>query len=307
MNINLDDDDTSDVVPLPGPNEMIIAMRGLAKSAGARLPEVDYQRIQGLGCHGTVAALGSGVRDLKPGDEVMGLLKLKGDRNVTPTFLIKLDRSRVCKKPKNFPQMEAAAFSVPFVTAVAVLSHDLNLQLPFLRSQQQNSSATNVVPKSFLVLESGTAQGAIAVQLIRMALPDATIIVSCTAYGDHRLVPLRRYLEELGATYIIDRAAQDFLPQIQSAFRHHTNSDHIDVVIDSLAETQVQRAIERFGMVSQGGKYIVCTDRPVEKSLALLPGENIMTAMGALLAAGKLQPAPAVDFEVSKQQPGGKR
>lgn len=186
------------------------------------------------------------------------------------------------------------------MTAVAVLSHDLKLQLPFLRSQQQEARPTSLEPKGFLVLQGGTAQGAIAVQLIRMAVPDATIIVVCEAFGDHRLVPLRRYLEELGATYIIDRSAQDLLPQIQSAFRHHTNSDHIDVVIDSSAETQVQLGIERLGMVSQGGKYIVCPDRSVEKSLALLPGENVMAAMGALLAAGKLQPAPAVDFAVSK-------
>lgn len=36
-------DDYSDVVPLPGPNEIVIAMRNMAKSAGGpRFPEVDY-------------------------------------------------------------------------------------------------------------------------------------------------------------------------------------------------------------------------------------------------------------------------
>ena len=103
----------------------------------------------------------------------------------------------------------------------------MHVPLPHLDST--GSSSLN----SILVLGGSSNVGAAAIQLLRLALPSATILTTSSA-GHHA------HLISLGATKCFDRSAQEDPSSIKAA----TASDSgVDAILDAVAAAATQPAV----------------------------------------------------------------
>lgn len=86
---------------------------------------------------------------------------------------------------------------IGFLTAGALINIGLKVPIPSLSREQPGQSP----PQSILVLSGSSNVGGAAVQLLRIALPSATILTTSSA-------PHHTHLKSLGASHCFDRAAQ---------------------------------------------------------------------------------------------------
>jgi synaptic vesicle membrane protein VAT-1 len=87
----------------------VVARQGLYESANK---QIGYPMCLGFEWSGRVAAVGSNVKDLVPGDEVFGVSRFGAYASE-----LLLERRFVFRRPERFSLAEAAAFPVAFLTA----------------------------------------------------------------------------------------------------------------------------------------------------------------------------------------------
>lgn len=87
----------------------VVARQGLYESANK---QIGYPMVLGFEWSGRVAAVGSNVHDLAPGDQVFGVSRFGAYASE-----LLLDRRFVFRLPRGFSLAEAAAFPVAFLTA----------------------------------------------------------------------------------------------------------------------------------------------------------------------------------------------
>ena len=123
--------------------------------------------------------------------------------------------------------MTAQNCRVCYLTAATTISVGLHVPLPYLDTTANSSL------KTILVLGGSSNVGAAAIQLLRLALPSATILTTSSAkHHDH--------LISLGATKCFDRSAQEDLSSIKAA----TPSDAgVDAILDAVAAAANQSAV----------------------------------------------------------------
>ena len=161
----------------------------------------------------------------------------------------------------------------------------MHVPLPHLDST--GSSSLN----SILVLGGSSNVGAAAIQLLRLALPSATILTTSSA--DHHA-----HLISLGATKCFDRSAQEDPSSIKAAT---ASGSGVDAILDAVAAAATQPAV--FTALNPKGPKIYTqpfTGKNVEipegiESTAIFAqgifdtkgGMNAMPGLGSLVQSGR--------------------
>ncbi len=116
---------------------------------------------------------------------------------------------------------------VCYLTAASAITNGLRVPLPYL-------DPTGSSPlKSILVLGGSSAVGGAAIQLLRMALPSATILATSSAKHHAHLV-------SLGATKCFERSAQDDTSAIKGAT---PGGRGVEAILDVVGAAASQAAV----------------------------------------------------------------
>ncbi|KAI3335277.1 GroES-like protein [Ustulina deusta] len=229
-----------------------------------------WPAVLGIEGAGVVESVGHGVTSFNPGDEVACFVNGNQLNGAFQEVFITQEAS-VVKKPAVLSFEEAAALPIGYLTGAAAVAVGLNVTLPGL----SNSSAITKPLKSILVLGGSSAVGSAAIQLLRLALPSATIITtSSAAHHNH--------LKSLGATTCLERSAQQDTAALKAASPGGAGVDAILDAVGACAETPaVYEAVK--------------SDGPMLYSL-------VVTRPGIVLPAG-LQSSMVGGYDMIKHHP----
>jgi len=257
-----------------GVNPLDLKIRaGAAAHAKHPLPAV-----LGIDLAGTVAAIGPGITDFRPGDEVYGMTGGVGGRQGSLAEFAAVDAALLAPKPANLSMREAAALPLATITAWEGL-----VDRAGVREGQ-----------SVLVQGGAGGVGHVAVQLARAY--GARVFATASAGKLERV-------GRLGATPI-DRAET-----VEATVAAHTGGRGFDLVYDTVGGPVLDasfQAVRRFGhVVSALGwgshalaplSFRAATYSGVFTLLPLLTGQGrahhgeIMRRAAALAEAGLLAP-----------------
>ncbi|KAL2844059.1 chaperonin 10-like protein [Aspergillus pseudoustus] len=276
--------------PVPGPNEVSVRTKAIAlnpfdwKQLATGVVVSSWPAVIGNDAAGVIESVGDEVKDFQPGDEVL-LVCGRTNRSAAFQEVITVSTRAVAKKPSYLTFAEAASLSACYVTSTAAIVLGLNVALPHLSSQASSPL------KSVLVLGGSSVVGAGAIQLLRQALPDATILATSSAqHHDHLL--------SLGATKCFERSVQDTPSEILAAT---PDGAGLDAILDAVGAAAVQPAI--FAALAPGGPKLysqVATGATVPipegvaarlvygpEMVARPEGGRLIPSLGELLEAGK--------------------
>ena len=164
----------------------------------------------GLECAGRVAAVGSQVTDVKPGDKVVAFTK-GGLSQFTIT-----DRASVALQPHSLSFTEAATVPIAYVTAYYAL-----LMVGKLTKGER------------VLIHS--AAGGVGMAAVRIAQSVGAEILA-TAGNPSK----REYLRSLGIQYVMDSRSTDFAEQIMT----YTQGEGVNVVLNSLGGELMLKSLE---------------------------------------------------------------
>ncbi|KAL3464873.1 chaperonin 10-like protein [Aspergillus heterothallicus] len=218
--------------PVPGPNEVSIRTKAVAlnpfdgKKLATGVAVPSWPVVLGNDAAGVIESVGDEVQGFQPGDEV---LLVCGRENRAGAFqeVITVSSRAVAKKPSHLSFEEAASIPLCYVTSSASIILGLGVSLPHL------GSATYSSLKSILVLGGSSVVGAGVIQLLRQALPDATIITTSSAQHHTHLL-------SLGATQCFERSVQETPSEILPAT---PDGAGVDAILDAVGAAAAQPAI----------------------------------------------------------------
>ncbi|MBX3502108.1 MAG: NADP-dependent oxidoreductase [Alphaproteobacteria bacterium] len=173
-----------------------------------------FPLVLGRDFSGVVAALGEGVRDLKVGDEVFGVLE--AGRDGTYAEKIAIGGAIVAKKPAGMSHVEAAALALTGLTALCTVEDTLKLK----------------AGETILIQGGAGGVAGFAIQLAKHI--GARVITTASAKN-------RDYLRELGADEVIDYNAADFTQVVKDC----------DAVFDTVGGDVATRS---FAVLRPGGR-----------------------------------------------------
>lgn len=230
------------IVPRPtaGPNEVCVRTKAVAlnpldaKKLASGVAVDSWPVVLGNYAAGVVESVGDAVDDFKPGDEVF-LVCGRENRSSAFQGVITISSRVVAKKPAHLSFEEAASLPLCYITAAASIILGLDVALPRLGSPTSNTL------KSILILGGSSVVGAGAIQLLRQALPSATILATSSAQHHAHLV-------SLGAAKSFERSAQDDPSAILAAT---PDGAGVDAIIDTVGAAAGQPAV--FSALSSSG------------------------------------------------------
>ena len=188
----------------------------MIRSMGEDLKPIspDLPAILGMDFAGTVEAVGEGVTDFAPGDEVFGCAGGLADLQGTLAEYMVADAKLVAHKPKSISMKEAAAIPLVGITAYEGLVR------------------ANVGKKQKVLVHGGSGGvGHIALQLAKHFGAD----VYSTGGGQSQLV----LIEKLGATAINYKTES-----VNDYVSKYTNGTGFDVVYDSVGGSNIAKSFE---------------------------------------------------------------
>jgi NADPH:quinone reductase-like Zn-dependent oxidoreductase len=175
------------------------------------------------------------------------------------------------------------------MTAVVSLGIGLKTALPFLR----DGPTTGFKPSSVLIVGGSSAVGAALIQLLRLAVPECTILATSSPKNHSHIT------NTLGADKAIDRNSATLISDVKSAT---PGSRGVDAIIDVVGAGSTQRHIfeafdsngpKRYGQVWTGDEEIE-VPRGVDSVMIsgrylsqIQGGRNVMSALQTLLEEGK--------------------
>ncbi|KAL2842640.1 hypothetical protein BJX68DRAFT_278343 [Aspergillus pseudodeflectus] len=234
-------------------------------------------------CIRTKASVGDAVRDFRPGDEVFFIC---GRENRSSAFqeIVTISSRAVAQKPAHLSFEEVASLPLCYVTAAASIILGLNIPLPHLGFASSNSL------RSVLVLGGSSVVGAGAIQLLRQALPDATILTTSSAQHHAHLL-------SLGATRCFERSVQGDPSTLLAAT---PNGAGVDAIIDAVGAAASQPAIfsaldpdgpKLYSQVATGATVNVPEDVSVTvirgpELFARPEGDRLLPGLAELLGSG---------------------
>ncbi|HWP15960.1 MAG TPA: NADP-dependent oxidoreductase, partial [Xanthobacteraceae bacterium] len=207
--------------PSPGPGEIVVdVFAASVNGADWKVRANHYGKTQpfplilGRDFSGAVSALGSGVADLRAGDEVFGVLET--GREGAYAEQIAIPAAIVAKKPAAMSHVDAAALALTGLTAIRSIEDTLKMK----------SGET--------ILIQGGAGGvaSFAIQLAKHL--GAHVITTASASN----LP---YLREIGADEAIDYNAIDFTKAVKN----------VDAVFDTVGGDVATRS---FAVLKSGGR-----------------------------------------------------
>jgi NADPH2:quinone reductase len=233
--------------PAPARGEVAIAVEyapvnwgDTQKRAGTYPDPVPYPVVLGMEVAGIVAAVGSGVRDLRPGDRVAALCgpRLLGGY----AELVVVPRPYVLRIPAAASLREAAAVPLAALTAYHLL-----------RSAYRLRRGETVLVHA--------AAGSVGQAVCQVASTIGARVIGTV--GRAEKIPAAR---AAGATVVVDRSREDFVAAALAA----TGGRGVDLVIDSLGGEILPRsfdALRIYGHLINIGEASGEPDFPVRKKL----------------------------------------
>ena len=176
--------------------------------------QANFPLIIGRDFSGTVSALGSGVTDLKVGDDVFGVLET--GRDGTYCEKLAVGAAIVGKKPAALSHVDAAALALTGLTAICAIEEALKLQ------------------KGETILIQGGA-GGVASYAIQLAKHIGAKVITTASAAN------AAYLRGLGADEVIDYNATDFTKAIKN----------VDAAFDTVGGDVATRT---FAVLKPGGR-----------------------------------------------------
>ena len=182
--------------------------------SGYHAPTKKFPHIPGRDFSGVISAVGRGVTEFKPGDEVFGV-SLHTDESCYAEK-IAINAAIVTRKPAQLSHLEAAALGLIGLTAIVSIDNALQ------------------VKAGQTVLVQGGAGGVASFALQFAKHLGARVITTCSAGNID-------YVRSLGADQVIDYNAVDFTTVLKD----------IDAVLDTVGGTVAQNA---FKVLRRGGR-----------------------------------------------------
>jgi NADPH:quinone reductase-like Zn-dependent oxidoreductase/acyl carrier protein len=170
-------------------------------------------------CAGTVTAIGEGVHDFKPGDDVVAMVPLNFTSHaVTPARL-------ATRKPLNLSFEDAAGIPITFLTAYHAL-HNL----------ARISAGDRVLIHA--------AAGGVGLTAVQLALRAGAEVFATAGSAEKR-----EYLRSLGVRHLADSRSLQFATD----FRDATGGRGVDVVLNSLAGEFIPTSLSA---LAPGGRFV---------------------------------------------------
>lgn len=262
--------------PTPGPGQVLV--RVLASGVNP----VDYKirrsgawagvqppAVIGYDVSGVVEAVGPGVTEFKPGDEVYYTPEIFGGRPGSYAQYHVADAAIVARKPRNLDHVQAAAVPLAGGTAWDAIV-----------------ARARVQPGETVLIHGGAGGvGHFAVQIARAA--GARVLATCSRAN-------LDFVRELGADVAIDYEHDDFVEVV----RQETEGQGVDVVFDTVGGSLLSRSIAAtrpggrlVSIVSAGGDL----DAAHRKNLTLhflflLRRRERLDSLRALIERGLVRP-----------------
>ncbi|NEB02645.1 NADP-dependent oxidoreductase [Streptomyces sp. SID13726] len=265
--------------PQPRPNEVLVRVRAAGlnptdwkhRALGLFLGEPPF--VLGWDVSGVVEAVGFGVADLAPGDEVFGMLPYPYGHGSHAEYVITPGRALV-HKPATLSHVEAGALPLVSLTAWQALVEHAGL-----RPGQR-----------VLVHAAAGGVGHVAVQIAKAR---GAYVIGTASAGKHE------FLRGLGADELIDYRESDFAEAVKD----------VDVVLDTLGGDTALRSLR---VLRPGGLVVSIlpvgadgfreeVERLGVRALNMLVDADRagMKAIAELVDAGKLRPAIAGTFPLA--------
>jgi NADPH:quinone reductase-like Zn-dependent oxidoreductase len=255
--------------PTPKPGEVIVDAIAASVNgadwkvrAGESHRQSQFPYVLGRDFSGMVGAIGDGVRDLRIGDPVFGVLELGRDGAYAEKVAIKA--AIVARKPERMSHTEAAAMALTGLTALSAIEETLKLK----------SGET-------ILIQGGA--GGVAGFAIQLAKHIGARVITTASAANHG------YLRELGADEIIDYNAKDFTKAVANC----------DAVFDTVGGDVAHRS---FAVLRPGGRaaFIAsgvkapASDRADVTSLRppAERGRRHLERIGELFLSGAVRPPP---------------
>jgi NADPH:quinone reductase-like Zn-dependent oxidoreductase len=207
--------------PVAGAGEVLVDVHAASVNgadwkvrAGSYAPITKFPYVAGRDFSGVVARLGDGVKDLKVGDPVFGVVEQVADGCYAEKVAIKA--AIVAKKPDSLSHVEAAALALIGLTALVSIEDTLKLK----------SGET-------ILIQGGA--GGVASFAIQVAKHIGARVITTASAANHD------YVRKLGADQVIDYNKEDFTKVVSG----------VDAVFDTVGGDIAQRS---FTVLRPGGR-----------------------------------------------------
>src|SRR5258708_2081725 len=262
--------------PVAGPGQVVVdTVAASINGADPKVAAGDYKQtsfplILGRDFSGVVSAVGSGVQDLKIGDEVFGVLE--AGRDGTYCEKIAVGASIVAKKPAGMSHVDAAALALIGLTALRSVEDTLKLK----------SGET-------ILIQGGA--GGVAGFAIQLAKHIGARVITTTSTAN------LGFVRDLGADEVIDYKTTDFTKVVKNC----------DAVFDTVGGDV---ALKSFAVLKPGGRAAFIASgaqapKPGRSDVtALRPSVGRdrphLERIVALVAAGAVRPAEVTRYKLSE-------
>jgi len=206
--------------PSAGPGQVVVDVAAASINAAdwkvraGEYKQANFPLILGRDFSGTVSALGSGVTDLKVGDDVFGVLET--GRDGTYCEKIAIGAAVVGKKPAALSHVDAAALALTGLTAICAIEEAIKLK----------------AGETILIQGGAGGVASFAIQLAKHI--GARVITTASAAN-------AAYLRGLGADEVIDYNATDFTKAVKN----------VDAAFDTVGGDVATRT---FAVLKPGGR-----------------------------------------------------
>ena len=265
--------------PMPGPNEVVIEVHAASVNPAdlkmrdgsmSQYGALKLPRILGRDFSGTIAAVGAGISDLRPGDAVFGIADRLKDGTHAETHVI--DASLVAKKPKTLSHIAAAALGVAAATALTALE-----------------TAAAVKSGDRVLIHAGA--GGVGHYAIQYARKKGAHVIATARAENHDFVKAQ------GAHEAVDYTAVNFAEAVRDC----------DIVLDSLGGETHFRSMD---CLKSGGTLVWINAAPLPQSPARADIQVVhaivkaarpqMDRVGQLAAEGTLKPHVTATFPLER-------
>ena len=265
--------------PMPGPNEVVVEVHAasvnpidlkIRSGAMNQYGALSLPRILGRDFSGTIAAVGAGIGDLRPGEAVFGIADRLKDGTHAETHVI--DAALVAKKPKALTHIAAAALGVAAASALTALEF-----------------AAQIKSGDRVLIHAGAGGvGHYAIQYARKK--GAHVIV--TARADNH-----DFVKSMGAHEAVDYTAVDFAEAVKDC----------DLVLETLGG---EAHFKSMACLQPGGTLVWLNaaplpERPARADIKVVhaivkAARAQMERVGQLAAEGTLKPHVTATFPLER-------
>jgi NADPH:quinone reductase-like Zn-dependent oxidoreductase len=242
------------------------------KVRAGQYKQTQFPYVMGRDFSGVVSEVGSGVADLRVGDEVFGVCEVGQEGAYAEKIAI--DAAIVARKPPGLSHLEAAAVALTGLTAMSAIEETLQLK----------SGET-------ILIQGGA--GGVAGFAVQLAKHIGARVITTGRAENHA------YLRSLGADETIDYTAGDFAAAVRDC----------DAVFDTVGGDVAERSFAvlkpggRAAFIASGAQAPAAT-RPDVRSLRppVKRARAHMERIAHLVASGAVRPPEIRTFDLSEAE-----